>query len=99
MNSIVDWERDHLFDGALLFVGDVDYRSREDIVGFNHAGDRLGLARDRGGYVCAEFLHKAASHVFSVPVWSDARSPCICGSVEEAAAMIAEFVADGSPAA
>jgi len=99
MNSIVDWARDGLFDGALLFDGDGDYRSRENIVGFNHAGDRLGLARDRRGYVRAEFLHKVASHVFSVPVWSDARSPCICSSVEEAAAMIAEFVADASPAA
>jgi len=97
MNSIVDWARDGLFDGALLFDGDGDYRSRENIVGFNHAGDRLGLARDRGGYVRANFLHKVPCHVYSVPIWDDARSPCICSSVEEAAAMIADFIAGGSP--
>ncbi|WP_141739203.1 MULTISPECIES: hypothetical protein [Stenotrophomonas] len=99
MTSIVDLARDGKFDGALLFDGDGDYRGRKNIVGFNHAGDILGLARVRRVCVRAEFLYKVASQVSSVPSWDDARSPCICSSVEETAAMIADFAADGSPAA
>lgn len=91
MNSIADWAEDGLFDGALLFDG-CDYRSRENIVGFAHANDRLGLIRDRGGYFRAEFLHKVPSHTFSIPVWDDARSPVMCGSAAEVTLMIEQFL-------
>ena len=97
MNSIADWDEDGLFDGALLFDGR-DYRSRENIVWSAHAGNRLGLVRDRGSYFRAEFLHKVPAYNSSVPVWDDARSSAICGSVIEGKTMIEQFLV-GEPRA
>lgn len=87
----MDWAKDALFDGALLFDG-CDTRSSESIGCFMHEGDRLGVVRHAGGCFRAQYFRKEPSPAFSVPVWSEVREPTLCCAASEGEALVREFL-------
>jgi len=81
---------DGIFDGA--YYSPRDYRSEDNIVGFIHKGDKLGIVKRKDDYFVAEFLSKGKPSWSSIGTWNEERSSCICESKEEGMNLVSSFL-------
>lgn len=84
---------DGMIDGAVLL--DVENpRLRHEIVALMHVGSRVGLVRRKKNIFIAEFLGKARDPHWSLDHWDGIRTPCVCGTLEEASTLVTRYVAN-----